>query len=328
MSSRTWKCVPTATSSAADISEVPGCPLLWLMSSQSGSQILLQGLVSHHELTPYLSAFNLFLMQWIMAILSKGSKLDNFESHNFLKLSFTNIWGLRSNFVECESFLESNSCDILGLCETNLDDSIDSVNFFVRGYLPLFQKDSITHIHDLAVYVKEGLPFAQDLSLESSADSYLCFWLALPSSVSYFFFLYQSPSSSSHIFFDSISSNIGEVLLIHPPANLFVFGDFTIHHKDWLTYSGRTDKSGKLCYNISVSNVLNQIVNFPTRIPDCDSHSPALLDLFLSSDASICFTMVFPPLGNSNHVVVSVSTDFPTNSKQNTPFHCTAYDYY
>ena len=37
------------------------------------------------------------------------------------------------------------------------------------------------------------------------------------------------------------------------------------------------------------------MVNFPTRIPDCDSHSPALLDLFLSHDA-ICSTMAFPPL--------------------------------
>ena len=44
------------------------------------------------------------------------------------------------------------------------------------------------------------------------------------------------------------------------------------------------------------------MVNFPTRIPDCDSHSPALLDLFISSDASICSTMAFPPLGNSDHV--------------------------
>ena len=39
----------------------------------------------------------------------------------------------------------------------------------------------------LAVYVKEGLPFAQDLSLENSADSYLCFPLALLYSVSDFF---------------------------------------------------------------------------------------------------------------------------------------------
>ena len=57
-----------------------------------------------------------------MAILSKAFKSDNFELHNSLKLSFTNIRDLCSNFVECESFLESNSHDILALCETNLDD--------------------------------------------------------------------------------------------------------------------------------------------------------------------------------------------------------------
>ena len=114
-----------------------------------------------------------------MAILLKPCKPDNFESHNSLKLNFMNIRGLRSNFVDCESFLESNSPDILALCETNLDDSIDSGNFSVRGYLPLIRKDSSTHMHGLTVYVKEGLPFAQDLSLENSADSYLCFRLAL-----------------------------------------------------------------------------------------------------------------------------------------------------
>ena len=37
--------------------------------------------------------------------------------------------------------------------------------------------------------------------------------------------------------------------------------------------------------------------------------------------------MAFPPLGNSNHVVVSVSIDFPINPKQDTPFHRVAYDY-
>ena len=264
-----------------------------------------------------------------MAILSKACKPDNFESHNSLKLSFMNIRGLRSNFVDCESFLESNSPDILALCETNLDDSIDSGNFSVTGYLPLIRKDSSTHMHGLAVYVKEGLPFAWDLSLENSADSYLCFRLALHHSVSYFFFLYRSPSLSLCTVFDSISSNIDfqEVLLINPSANVFVFGDFNIHHKDWLTYSGGTDRPGELCYNFSISNNLTQIGNFPTRILDCDSHSPALLDLFISSDASICSAMAFPPLGNSDHVVVSVSIDFPINSKQDTPFHRMAYDY-
>ena len=58
-----------------------------------------------------------------------------------------------------------------------------------------------------------------------------------------------------------------------------------------------------------------------------DSHSPALLDFFFTSNASICFTMAFPPLGNFDHVLVSVSIDFLSNSQRDAPFHCIAYDY-
>ena len=79
------------------------------------------------------------------------------------------------------------------------------------------------------------------------------------------------------------------------------------HHKDWLTYSGGTDRLGEFCYNFSISNDLTKMVNFPTGIPDCDSHRPALLDLFLSSNSSTYSKMAFPSLGNSDHVVVSVS---------------------
>ena len=83
-------------------------------------------------------------------------------------------------------------------------------------------------------YVKEGLPFVWDLSLENSTDSYLCFRLASLHSLSHFFFLYQSPSSSLCTIFGSISSNIDEVLLINPSATVFVFGDFNLHHKCWV----------------------------------------------------------------------------------------------
>ena len=50
------------------------------------------------------------------------------------------------------------------------------------------------------------------------------------------------------------------------------------------------------CYNFSIANDLTKMVNFPTQIPDCDSHSSALLDFFLSYDASICSAMASPPL--------------------------------
>ena len=176
----------------------------------------------------------------------------------------------------------------------------------MRDYLPLIRKDSGTHMHGLTVSVKERLPLARDVSLENSTNYYLCFQLVLLHLVSYFFFLYRSPSSSLCTVFDSVSSNVDEVRSINLSGNVFVFGDFNAHHKDWLTYSGGTDKPGEVCYNFSISNNLTQIVNFPTLIPDSDSHSPALLDLFISSDASICSTMAFSPFRSSDHFVVSV----------------------
>ena len=113
-------------------------------------------------------------------------------------------------------------------------------------------------MHGLAFYVKEGPPFARDLSLspENSADSYLCFRLGVLHSV----------------FFPLL-----------------------------ITF------------------------NFFTRIPDFGCHSPALLDFFIYFDASICSTMAFPPLENSDHVFVSISIDF---SKGYDPFHriADAYD--
>ena len=102
--------------------------------------------------------------------------------------------------------------------------------------------------------------------------------------------------------FDSISSSIDEVLSINPSA-VFVFRDFNTHHKDWLNYSGGTDQPDELIF------LSEMLVNFPTQIPDCDSHSPTLLDFFLSSSTSIGSTMAFSLLGNSDYLVLSVFTD-------------------
>ena len=151
--------------------------------------------------------------------------------------------------------------------------------------------------------------------------------MALLHSVSYLFFLYQSSSSTLCMAFYSISSNIDEVLSINQSAIMFVFVFFNVHHKGWLTYSDGTDRPGELCFNFSITNDLTHMVNFITRIPDCNSNSPALLNLFLFSYASIYSTMEFPPLGNSDHVVVSASIDFPTNSKWDARFHHIVYEY-
>ena len=201
-------------------------------------------------------------------------------------------------------------------------------SFSVIDYLSLIAKDFATHIISCS-HVKEvvfliltqlwGLFFMLPTGFTSFGGL-----------VPYFFSLYQSPSSLCMVF-DGISSNIHKVISVNPSANAIVFWDFHIHSKGRLAYSGGTDGPDEFCYNFFISSNLTQMVNFPTQFPDCHPHSPALLDLFISSDTSICSTVAFHPLGNSDHVIVSVSIDFLSNLKNMMPlfpFHCTACDYF
>ena len=70
-----------------------------------------------------------------------------------------------------------------------------------------------------------------------------------------------------------------------------------------------------LCYIFSIPNDLTQVVNFLYQIRDWDS---TVLPFWIS----------FTPLGNFDHVVFSVSIDFPSNLKQGPLLHCIAHDYF
>ena len=122
--------------------------------------------------------------------------------------------------------------------------------------------------------------------------------------MSYFFSLYWSLSSSSCTVFGAILSNIYEVLSINQSAKVFAFGDLKVHQKDWIIYSGETDRPGKFCCNFSISNNLTQMVNSPTQIPDCESQSYSFKFIYMASDP----------------VAVSISTDFLSISKGNDLF--------
>ena len=131
-------------------------------------------------------------------------------------------------------------------------------------------------MHGLAVYMKEGLPFARDLSLENSADSYLCFWLALLHSVSYFFFLYWSPFSALCTVFDSISSNIVEVLLINLSVNVLSL--------ETLTSMIRTG----LPILVEMNDLVNSVIIFLSQIT-----LPGWLTFLLGSQTAILIVTLF-----------------------------------
>ena len=159
-----------------------------------------------------------------------------------------------------------------------------------EGYLSLTRKDSITHVHGLDVYVKKGLPFVPDLSLEKSADSYLCFWLTLLHSLPYFFFLCPSPYSPLSAVFRANSSDIDKALLIRPSVNIFVFRGFNVHRRNWLSPSNGNDI-------IFLSQMpLLRWLTFLLGFLDCDCQSPAALVMYI-----FIVTLVFVPQWLSLH---------------------------
>ena len=111
-----------------------------------------------------------------------------------------------------------------------------------------------------------------------------------------------------------------EILSINPFANLFFFGDFNVHHNYCLTYSGGTDISSEL----SQMTLLRWLTFLLGSLTVTLTVLLFWISFFLVM--LVCSTVGFPSLGNSDHVV-SVSIDFPSNSKQDAPFHCIACGY-
>ena len=122
----------------------------------------------------------------------------------------------------------------------------NTCNIFIDNYK---LKLSSLIINTMLIYYTRHYSMSKRV-ITNSTDFYLCFWVALLHSVSYHFFLYWSPSSSLCTVFDYISSNVDEVLSVNPSVNVFAFGDFSIHHEDWLDYSSWTDRSSELCHNL------------------------------------------------------------------------------
>ena len=189
-------------------------------------------------------------------------------------------------------------------------------SFNPKGFYP--------HMHGLAIYEREGLAIAQDWSLENSADSYVlhCLyfnqWLTTFFSIYHFLDRYSQFLILFHLTYMRLSWSSHLLLCLFLETLMFLIRTglpILVELNDLVN-----------SYNFPISNDPIQIVNFPTQIPDRDSHSPALLDFFPSSDTCICCTITFPPLGNFD-VVVSVSIEFSPNSKRDAMLHCIAYDY-
>ena len=236
---------------------------------------------------------------------SRSNRFQAVKSKSpLLKLSFSNIRGLRTNFGEVSHFLQSRSPDIFAVSETKLDASVSSSEFTPDGYT--FHRFDKAPCHGLALYAKANLPLRRMKQSEDPRHEYLAFIAPLKNVTFLLFFLYRSPSADSEVF-DVISTKIDALLQRYPAAEVAVFGDFNVHNVEWLVHSRATDSSGQAAEAFALSHNLSQIVTSPTRVPDRAGDTGYLLDLFLTSTPENFSHKVSSPLGSSDHCVVTVN---------------------
>ena len=258
-----------------------------------------------------------------MTRLSKFRRQAAKATPPYLQLSFSNIRGLRTNFDEVSHFLQTRSPDVLAVSETKLDSSVSSADVTPVGY-SLHRLDKAP-CHGLALYAKTSLPLRRLQDSEDPRHDYLAFIAPLKGITLLLFFLYRSPSTDSEVF-EVISSKIDTLLQRYPAAEVAVFGDFNVHHSEWLVHSRNTDTPGQAAHAFAICHGLKQIVTSPTRVPDRDGDTGYLLDLFLCSNPENFTHKVSSPLGSSDHCVVSVRCK-QVLSTPSVPFHRTVYKY-
>ena len=110
-------------------------------------------------------------------------------SFSDVKLCFTNVRGLRSNYNEVSLFLLNRSPDLLALSETRLDSSVPSCVFTPDGYT-LHRLDKAP-CHGLALYARTSLPLRRLIEFEDRRHEYLAFIAPLPTTTLLLFFLYN-----------------------------------------------------------------------------------------------------------------------------------------
>ncbi|MPC25573.1 hypothetical protein E2C01_018691 [Portunus trituberculatus] len=119
-------------------------------------------------------------------------------------------------------------------------------------------------------------------------------------------------------FFDYLTSKVEHILSLHPFVGISILEDFNVHHQLWLSFTF-TDHPDELAFDFAILHDREQLVQHPTRIPDCLGDTPNILDLFLTSNPFAYAVTISSPLGSSDYKLISVSCPISPIHPQDPP---------
>ena len=230
-----------------------------------------------------------------------------------LKYIYLNARSLISKLCDLEILLSERDPDLVFICETWLNETINNSTLNIEGYnleqeLRNDRKDTVNGIGGgILVYSKTGIvlepiPVKNDfvqfcqfkiISKESSIDKNHTFTV-----------LYRSPNSKE------TNNELLLELINDVPDNSTLIGDFNLPGINWK--AGTCDKKSSPFFEATVNKGLEQMVDFPTHVK-----GNTLDLLFTNEPENIISVESLGNLGNSDHCIIEVEILFKAKLSEN-----------
>ena len=230
---------------------------------------------------------------FIVLLLSNDIELNPGDHLTNGLFSFCN-WNLntlsKNNFQRAdllEAFNSRSKYDIISLCETSLNDSIELPNALIANY-KFIPCNSLSGKKQggVGLFYKESLPLKvrNDLSFDE------CIVVELIFGHKHVFFtvLYRNPcnkfdSAEFKSFLDNFENLYNKIKHENPYLVLFA-GDFNAHCRQWWS-DGDTNNEGTAIYDLTANLGLTQLISEPTNFQD--NCAPSCIDLIFCDQPNL-----------------------------------------
>ena len=213
------------------------------------------------------------------------------------RIMYHNIRGLYANLSELQ--IASRDYDII-LCSETLVSSRRHVSELL---LPDFNKptlllrDARPRVRGLAAYIRSGFLATVRKDFICNCHEVQLIKVCSKSNNFYIFSLYRNPDLDDRIY-DCLLTSMSNIQECDRKSCFVFVGDLNAHHREWLS-SNSTDRHGVAALDFANLSDCVQLIDVPTHTSD------NCLDLLLTDVPGVVDAVVNPPLGSSDHSVVS-----------------------
>lgn len=221
---------------------------------------------------------------------------------NSFRLLLTNANGLSNKLGEFQHCLLHHAVDVAIVTETKFSDQTQLADVTFPGYSLPIRRDRDALGGGVSVWVKSNLAVVHHDTIPT--DGHEIVWISVGAKPEERFVLgavYRPGScrESDTSLFEYLDNVADEVRGLG--SHMVLAGDFNVHNSAWLG-SRKTTTAGEALEEFSVLHHLQQHVQEPTR-------GQNTLDLVLSDLPCEAAVRLHPPLGRSDHAVITC--DFP-----------------